>query len=992
MAQRPLLKADRWAVLLGIPQDQQSLIEHYTLGRADLALVQTKTTSHNQLGLAIQIGIMRHLGRAWRPDDALPAALVSFVATQIDVDPAGIAEYRRRDATRREHALEVQRHLGLRAADRHDRRAVLAQAIATADITDKGQTLAEAIIAAFRERRLLLPAADTLDRLGRAARAIARTRMEAALLNGFTPEQLARLDALLIADPEIRLTRFAWLRSIPEAPSEKNLLSLLERLRFVRSFALDAQRRDRIHPDRWAQLVREGDVTPSWLTADFSTGRRRAMITAQLIELAGKLTDAAITMFNRMMARLFVQSKARDERRHLDRRQETARLIVLFRDTLQALAEAHESESDAFDVLDRKIGWDLLVKERPAVEAMAASADPDMLVVAGERYSDVHRGAAAFLEALTFRSARRNDPMLAALEQLRQVNSNGGRVLPDTVPMAHLRDKVRAIVLASGKPNRRLWEIATLAALRDRLRSGDIWAEGGRSFRPLAAQLMPAAIFEARKKANDLRLGVPNNAAAWLAQKRQEVDFRLKELAFRARAGTLPGVRLVDGMLTVSPPRAAKPKSADAVKWLCLERIPQINITDLLAEVNAWTGFSDSFTHLRTGDRIQVTPALLAAILGDATNLGAKRMADASTGLSERQIAWARLFHIRPETYKAALAVIINAHLAHPHASLWGAGRTSSSDGQFFRAVARGARRTEVNAHYGGDPGAKFYTWVSDQHGHFHILPMGATEDEAPYVLDGLYGHESRLDIEEHFVDTGGANDHLFGAFAIVGKRFAPRLRDIKSWRLHAFNGAGDYPAIEHHFGDRIDAACVSEGWDDALRIGASIEDRSVTPSTVLKKIAALPKSNLLSRALREIGRIERTLFMIEWYSNPALRDRCRGGLNKGESGNKLTRAVFFHERGEIRDGSFESQAFRASGLNLVVSAIILWNTVYLSLVVESLRAEGRDVPDHLLRHVSPQIWEHINLTGIYDWTSKPHPGGAYRPLRLQTKDIQLAA
>ena len=100
---------------------------------------------------------------------------------------------------------------------------------------------------------------------------------------------------------------------------------------------------------------------------------------------------------------------------------------------------------------------------------------------------------------------------------------------------------------------------------------------------------------------------------------------------------------------------------------------------------------------------------------------------------------------------------------------------------------------------------------------------------------------------------------------------------------------------------------------------------------------------------------------MIEWYSSPALRDRCRAGLNKGEAGNKLTRAVFFHERGEIRDGSFESQAFRASGLNLVVSAIILWNTIYLSRVVESLRAEGRDLPDHIIRHVSPQIWEHIN-------------------------------
>jgi TnpA family transposase len=144
-------------------------------------------------------------------------------------------------------------------------------------------------------------------------------------------------------------------------------------------------------------------------------------------------------------------------------------------------------------------------------------------------------------------------------------------------------------------------------------------------------------------------------------------------------------------------------------------------------------------------------------------------MADASAGLSERQITWARLFHIRPETYKSALAAIINTHLAHPFVKLWGNGSTSSSDGQFFRAAGRGAKRSEVNAHYSGDPGSKFYTWVSDQYGHFHILPMGATEDEAVYVLDGLYGHESRIDIDEHYVDTGGASDHVFSLFALGG-------------------------------------------------------------------------------------------------------------------------------------------------------------------------------------------------------------------------------
>ena len=123
MAQRPLLKADHWATLLGAPSDEETLIRHYTLGQADLDLIRAKATAHNQLGLAIQPCLMRHLGRSWRHDEVPPAALVTFIAHQIDVPSIALREYGRRRQNRREHALEVQRHLGLRQVDKHDLRA-----------------------------------------------------------------------------------------------------------------------------------------------------------------------------------------------------------------------------------------------------------------------------------------------------------------------------------------------------------------------------------------------------------------------------------------------------------------------------------------------------------------------------------------------------------------------------------------------------------------------------------------------------------------------------------------------------------------------------------------------------------------------------------------------------------------------------------------------------------------------------------------------------
>ncbi len=93
-------------------------------------------------------------------------------------------------------------------------------------------------------------------------------------------------------------------------------------------------------------------------------------------------------------------------------------------------------------------------------------------------------------------------------------------------------------------------------------------------------------------------------------------------------------------------------------------------------------------------------------------------------------------------------------------------------------------------------------------------------------------------------------------------------------------------------------------------------------------------------------------------------------GLNKGEARNALARAVFFNQLGEIRDRSFEQHRYRASGLNLVTAAIVLWNTIYLEKAVETLRKQGIEVDDNLLQHISPLGWEHIALTGEYLWPS----------------------
>lgn len=147
--------------------------------------------------------------------------------------------------------------------------------------------------------------------------------------------------------------------------------------------------------------------------------------------------------------------------------------------------------------------------------------------------------------------------------------------------------------------------------------------------------------------------------------------------------------------------------------------------------------------------------------------------------------------------------------------------------------------------------------------------------------------------------------------------------------------------------------------------------------------LGGYPRQNGLAVALRELGRIERTLFILDWLQSVELRRRVQVGLNKSEARNALARAVFFNRLGEIRDRGFDQQRYRASGLNLVTAAIVLWNTVYTERAVKALREHGYSVDDTLLKYLSPLGWEHINLTGDYVWRGRgKSKTGKFRPLR----------
>ena len=257
---------------------------------------------------------------------------------------------------------------------------------------------------------------------------------------------------------------------------------------------------------------------------------------------------------------------------------------------------------------------------------------------------------------------------------------------------------------------------------------------------------------------------------------------------------------------------------------------------------------------------------------------------------------------------------------------------------------------------------------------------------DATYVLDGLLLHEAELRIEEHYTDTAGFTDHVFALMHLLGFKFAPRIRDLADKKLYLPSNHS-YNTLNPLCAGPLNTKLIRTNWNEILRLATSIAHGTSSASLLLRKLGSYPRQNGLALALREVGRLERSLFMLQWLQDTELRRRVHVGLNKGEARNALARAVFFHRLGEVRDRSFENQRHRASGLNLLCAAIILWNTVYLQRAVDALRAQNQkqnvSFEEGLLSYLSPLGWEHINLTGDYSWNTQTLPKpGHFRPLR----------
>jgi TnpA family transposase len=983
MPRRSILSTAERDSLFALPETRDELIRLYTLNESDLSVIHQHRGAANRLGFAVQLCYMRYPSIIFGANDNPYQPLLQIVAEQLKINPAVWVDYGQREKTRREHLLELQTVFGFKSFTMQHYRSCVRQLEDIARDTDKGILVATELVEHLRHQNILLPSPNVIERICAEAITRANRNIHAALTDGLSEAHCHRLDGLLHIKDGSKMTWLSWLRQSPAKANSVHMNAHIERLKALQAIELPVGIERQVHQNRLLKIAREGGQMKAADLAKFEPQRRYATLVALVIEGMATVIDEIIDLHDRIMGKLFAAAKNKHQQQFQASGKAINDKVRLYGRIGRALLDAKQNGSDPFAAIESVMSWDDFTASVSEAQKLAQPEDFDFLHRIGDSYATLRRYSPALLDVLKLRAAPAAQDVMEAIDALRNMNTYNTRKLPQEPPIKFVKKRWEKLVLTADGVDSRYYELCALSELKNALRSGDVWVQGSRQFKDFDEYLIPSEKFVKLKQSNDLPLAIETDCDQYLHDRILLLEQQLKITNRLASSNDLPDAIITESGLKVTPLDAVLPDAAQTLIDQAAQLLPHVKITELLLEVDEWTGFTEQFTHLKTGDTAKDKTLLLTAILSDGINLGLSKMAESCPGTTYAKLSWLQAWHIRDETYSLALAALVNTQLNQSFAENWGDGTTSSSDGQRFRAGGRAESTGHINPKYGSEPGRLFYTHISDQYAPFSSKVVNVGVRESTYVLDGLLYHESDLRIEEHYTDTAGFTDHVFGLMHLLGFKFAPRIRDLGDTKLFIPKSDMAYGALKPMIGGTINIKQIKIHWDEILRLATSIKQGTVTASLMLRKLGSYPRQNGLAVALRELGRIERTLFVLEWLQSVELRRRVQAGLNKGEARNALARAVFFNRLGEIRDRSFEQQRYRASGLNLITAAIVLWNTVYLERATNSLRVNGNTIDDEHLQYLSPLGWEHINLTGDYLWKNRVRVGaGKFRSLR----------
>lgn len=965
--------------------NEELLIKYFTLSDADFAVVPRTSSPHHRMRFSLLLCALRYLGFFPENLSTAPDKIIQFLKKQLNLSLESVInleQYERRAQTRSDHQLAIEKYLKFKRATERHKQNLRIWLLDRAMEHDRPTLLLNMAINKLKQDKIVRPTIVSLERLVATTREQSRHKTYQYMLPLLFDTRKAFLDNLLLIDTEKGQTSLTWLRQQAFTNSPESILTTLSKIRFLRQHGVHEWDLSALNANRLKLLSRLGKHVTNQSLQRSVIEKRYPILIAFLYQVLAELTDEVVDLFDQCLSEAYSRSKT-SLKKHQEKVSETTNEKLRLLETIGTVILDNQ-------ITDPELRHEVY-RQIPAKELEEAITECKNLIrpehdkyfdFLANRFSYIRKFAPHFLKDLKFCTSHKKLSLLHAVGILRQMNKESLKKVPIDAPTNFINSSWKHFVYNNGKVDRKYYELCVLWELRQTLRSGDIWVVGGRRYNNPESYLIPRTIWSNLRPETCQLLQLSEQASPRLSERQCQLDALLCKLS-----RNLPHdnkVKIENGGLVISPTEAEKePESLKKLRQLITQRLPRIDLPDLLIEVNSWVPFINCFYHAanQKSNPKEVPLYLYAAILAETTNLGATAMSNISD-LEYERIVWYKNWYIREETLVTARTMLVNFQHNLELAQHFGDGTFSSSDGRRVPVAVKTVNARSFVKYFAYERGLNIYSWTSNQYPQYGVNVVPPTMREATFALDAILDNETELDIKRHTTDTAGYTEIIFALFDLMGISFDPRIKNLGDQWLYRFDSSQTYKNIDSIIKGKFNVDLITEYWDDILRVAGSIKQGWVAASLFVTKLQALPQKSMLAKALQEYGKIVKSISILRYATNEAHRREIGIQLNKGEAVHDLQQFLHLAREGRLYDHHLEEQESHVGCLNLIVNAVVIWNTVYMNAVIAQLKHEGLEIKDEDLKHIAPSRHEHINPYGRYQFNMTNNLNGKLRPLR----------
>jgi TnpA family transposase len=950
----------------------EQLINIAQFNLKDVEQIAKCRQSHNRLGFGYQLAFVRLINRfpSQQPFEILED-IVTFVSIQLNISPQVISLYGERQPTISEHQELIRNYLGLQ---RFAKEAIIRVEQFIFEEASRLERTGVLIIKAeqfLREQKILKPSDDTLRRLIVEKKEEAKSSIFQKIIRASSDEILKKLDELLISQ-DSRQSFFHTFKQSPGKPSPSSILKLADKLEKIHATGVLEVDISWLNNNFQRVLARYAKYCTADRIRELKSTHRYAVLVCFLWQTYRDTIDFMVDMYDKLVNRIYTNAQNDIDKHNKIIRKKIRTSLVTFKNMAEIILDERIDNSILRQELFNRFGKDDLTNQVEEVDIWLNGKHSHVFNLVKERFSYIRQFLPKFLKYIQIISeGSSNYSLMDAIDILREMNENNKRKLPEDAPADFIPKKIQSLITVDGKLDKPGWECALLTKIRDEIKSGNISVKMSKSFGRFDDFFISESNWHEMRTSFFERACLPCDPQNVPIYLKERLNKSFEQFLEKLPNNTYAKVDKDGWHLSVDTTESLNPNlESDLEKlneWLG-RNMRTIKLPELLIEVDNELKISKYFMSASQQDSPQAKDIcfILATIIAQGCNIGSYTMSQL-TGISYKSIKHISEWMFTDEALRSAMALVVNTISSLDITSAWGKGRTSSSDGQRFALKHKVLQQTY--SHKFRDFALEFYSFIADNYAPFYSIPIECTDRDAPYVLDGLLYNESDLPLEEHYVDTHGYTENNFAAFAMLGKKFSPRIKGIKKQHIYRIDKDMDYQALTPLVccSDRtINMEWIVDQWDRIGHFYASLESGHVTASTAMKRLNRFTGKNHFYRANRELGRIFKTEHILIYMSDKDLRQRTRRGLLKVEQLHALARDLNYGKRGQMNTRDFQEQRNSCSCLTLILACIIYWQAKEFNRIILDCDPDGNNINLKLIEHISPITWNNVILYGEY--------------------------